>query len=118
MKLPLSARVVLGVAVGVTLGAIFRTDTWLGALTNADLGALGMLVIRMLKALATPLILFAILDSVFKTSLSRASGLRLAAVCVVNVLVAMGIGLLLLDLVAPGERWVGQLEALGAQIGA
>lgn len=118
MHLPLSLRVVLGVVVGVTLGAVFRTEVWLGGISNADLGVLGMLVIRMLKALATPLILFAILDSFFKTAISRSSGLRLGGVCTVNVLVAMGIGLLILDLAAPGERWVGQLDALGAQIGA
>lgn len=115
---PLYLRVLVGVLVGVALGAAFRDRPWLGALGNSDLGTLGMLVIRLLKALATPLILFAILDSFLKTSISGRSGLRLAAVCVLNVSVAMGIGLAVLNLADPGAEWAGHLAELGADIGA
>lgn len=117
VKFPLWGRVLVGVGVGVALGAAFGTRPWLGNLGNADLGMLGMLVIRALKALATPLVLFAILDAFFKTSVGWASGLRLAAVCVLNVTVAMAIGLAILAIADPGARWAGQLDALGAAIG-
>lgn len=116
--IPLWSRVLVGVGAGVFLGWLFGTRAWLGPLSNADLGMLGMLVIRMLKALATPLVLFAILDAFLKTSVGWGSGLRLAAVCVIDVTVAMTLGLLLLDVVDPGTRWQGQLEALGAAVGA
>ena len=118
MKLPLSVRVIVGVLVGIGLGVAFGKEPWLGNLANADLGMLGMLVIRTLKALATPLILFAVLDSFFKTAISRSSGLRLLTVCLLNVGVAMTLGLTLLALTHPGATWVGQLEELGAAVGA
>lgn len=111
-------RVILGVSVGVILGVMFKQAPWLFGLKNADLGPLGMLVIRALKALATPLILFAILDSFLKTSVSTASGARLILVCVVNVTVAMCIGLTVLNTLDPGASWAGQLEHLGAAVGA
>lgn len=118
MKLPLSVRVILGVLIGVGLGVAFGKEPWLGNLANSDLGMLGMLVIRTLKALATPLILFAVLDSFLKTAISRGSGLRLLTVCLFNVGVAMTLGLTLLALTHPGATWVGQLEDLSAAVGA
>lgn len=108
----------IGVATGITLGVVFGRSPWLGPLGNADLGTLGMLVIRSLKALATPLILFAVLDSFFKTVITASSGLRLLLVCLTNVTVAMVIGLMLLSFVHPGDAWQGQLQAMGATVQA
>ncbi len=112
VRVPLALRVAIGVAIGAILGAAFGSEPWLFGIGNADLGPLGMLVVRALKALATPLILFAILDSFYKTDISARNGIQLALVCVVNVTVAMVIGLLILNLVQPGALWVGKLEAL------
>jgi DAACS family dicarboxylate/amino acid:cation (Na+ or H+) symporter len=109
----LYARVLLGVAIGILLGVVFRQEPIVGGLVNADLGKLGLLVIRLLKALATPLIVFAVLDAFLKTSVSARSGLRLLVVCVVNVSVAMTLGLLVLHVVQPGATWLGQLDVLG-----
>lgn len=117
-RVPLALRVAIGVAIGAGLGAAFGTDPWLFGLSNTDLGPLGMLVVRVLKALATPLILFAILDSFYKTDISARNGLQLAVVCLVNVLVAMGIGLVILNLAEPGARWLGKLDALAPFAGA
>jgi len=110
--LPLYLRVVLGVLTGILLGVVFRDQPWLFGLSNADLGPLGMLVVRLLKALATPLIFVAILDSFLRTEVSGRSGLRLLLVCLVNVSVAMVIGLVVLNLFHPGSGWSGHLDAL------
>lgn len=115
---PLYLRVLAGVIVGAGVGAVFRGEPWLFGLSNADLGPVGMLAIRLLKALATPLILVAILDSFLKTSISGRSAARLLGICLFNVSVAMVIGLVLLDVLAPGERWAGQLQELGIAVGA
>lgn len=115
---PLWLQVLAGVVVGAALGAVFRERAWLLGYSNADLGPVGLLVVRLLKALATPLIFVAILDSFLKTSLSARSGARLLAVCVLNVSVAMTVGLAILDGLQPGRRWAGQLEALGVAVGA
>lgn len=116
--LPLWSRVLVGVVIGIALGVLFGREPWLGPISNADLGMLGMLVIRALKALATPLVLFAVLDSFLKTNLSAGSGLRLLTVCLINITVAMTLGLLLLEAVNPGGSWAGQLEAMGAAVDA
>ncbi len=115
---PLWARVIVGVVVGITLGVAFGRNPWLGPVGNADLGALGMLVIRALKALATPLILVAILDAFLKTRISASSGVRLAAVCAINVSVAMTIGLTLLALANPHGTWVEQIGSLASSVNA
>ena len=54
-KLPLSVQVIIGVCVGTLLGVLFGSEPYLGGwLKNETLGQLGMLVIRLLKTLATP----------------------------------------------------------------
>jgi DAACS family dicarboxylate/amino acid:cation (Na+ or H+) symporter len=115
--LPLYIRVLIGVAVGVSLGVIFGSESYLGRLGNADLGPLGMLIIRALKALATPLIFVAILDSFLETDIQPRSGARLLAVCLLNVSVAMAIGLAILNGFQPGAAWAGSLDALGLAVG-
>jgi Na+/H+-dicarboxylate symporter len=111
-RIPLSLRVILGVAIGITLGMTFRSQPILFGLGNDDLGPLGLLVIRLLKALATPLILFAVLDSFLKTKLTGASARRLLGTCLVNVTVAMVIGLTILNVFRPGAAWSGHIDEL------
>jgi Na+/H+-dicarboxylate symporter len=115
-RFPLWARVLVGVGVGVALGVVFRQEPWLFGYRNADLGPIGMLVVRLLKAFATPLVFVSIVDAFLKTPISARSGARLLAVCAVNVSVAMTIGLLILDGLRPGDRWVGRLDALAGAL--
>lgn len=102
-KVPLFARVLAGVTVGAILGVAFGKDPIVLGAGNEQLGELGMLVIRLLKALAVPLVLFAILDTFLKTQISARSGLKLLAICAVNVSVAFTIGLLLMNVLRPGD---------------
>ena len=115
--LPLAVRVIAGVAVGVILGTVFGESPYAKGIsfTNADLGQLAVLVIRMLKALAAPLILFAILDSFVKTRISGRRGAKLLAICLVNVSVAMAIGLAIMNTLQPGLKWEGNLGQLATQ---
>ena len=103
MKLPLFAQVLIGVTIGGALGVAFGKDPFLLGVSNEDLGDLGLLVIRLLKALAVPLVLFAILDAFMKTDISARSGLKLVLICLVNVSVAFTIGLTLMNVLKPGE---------------
>ena len=112
-RLPLYARVLIGVAAGICLGVIFKTGPVLGGLRNEDLGQLGLLVIRMLKALAVPLILFAILDAFLRVEISARRGGWLILICLINVSVAFAIGLALMNSLRPGEQWRGRLEQIG-----
>ncbi|MEO5722127.1 MAG: dicarboxylate/amino acid:cation symporter [Chthoniobacterales bacterium] len=111
-RLPLYARVLTGVAAGIALGVIFGTGPIFPGLRNDDLGILGLLVIRLLKALAIPLIFFAILDAFLQVQISARSGLRLILICLCNVSVAFAIGLTLMNTLRPGEQWRGRLNEI------
>lgn len=114
--IPLYMRVLIGVIAGAALGVVFKTDAIILGVRNDDLGQLGMLVIRLLKALAVPLILFAILDAFLRVHISARSGIRLIAICLLNVTVAFAIGLTLLNVFRPGDQWRGRLEQISGAI--
>jgi DAACS family dicarboxylate/amino acid:cation (Na+ or H+) symporter len=114
---PLYIQVLIAVALGTACGVIFGSDPYLFGIGNPQLGQLGILVVKLLKALATPLILFAILDGFLRTDLSTQHGVRLLRICAVNVFVAMTIGLTVMNTVKPGAAWAGELEELTREIG-
>lgn len=116
-NLPLYFQVVIAVLAGSSFGVIFGSEPYFfGLLGNATLGQLGQLVIRMLKALATPLIFFAIVDALINTDVDFRHGKRLLTLCGTNLLVAMAIGLTLMNVFKPGLHWQGRLEDLMAQL--
>ncbi len=100
--LPLFVQVIIGVSLGAVLGVVFGKEPFLLGAGNEQLGDLGLLVIRLLKALAVPLVLFAILDAFLTTQISARAGLKLLLICAVNVSVAFGIGLTLMNVLEPG----------------
>ncbi|HEU4753390.1 MAG TPA: cation:dicarboxylase symporter family transporter, partial [Armatimonadota bacterium] len=113
--IPLYARVLIGVVLGVLLGRLMGTGTLLGVRAE-DLGQLGMLVIRLLKALAVPLILFAILDAFLRTRISARRGGKMILICLANVSVAFLIGLTLMNTLHPGRAWRGHLEQMAGEL--
>jgi Na+/H+-dicarboxylate symporter len=115
--LPLYVQVVIGVAAGAILGVLFGTESYgFNLFSNAALGQLGQLVIRLLKALAAPLVFFAILDAMIHTDISFKHGSRLLALCLMNLTVAMIIGLTLMNTLRPGHLWEGRLTAMTGQL--
>ena len=84
-KLPLYVQVILGVVLGSIFGVVFHREPIVFGIGNDELGALGLLVIRLLKALAVPLVLFAILDAFVRTRISARSGAKLLVICLINV---------------------------------
>jgi DAACS family dicarboxylate/amino acid:cation (Na+ or H+) symporter len=115
-RVPLGVRVVFGVALGAALGVAFGTRPWWFGHGNEDLGALGLLVIRLLKALATPLILLAVLDSFLTTALSGRTFARFIGICLMNISVAMIIGLTILNAFHPGLAWRGHLDQITGNV--
>jgi Na+/H+-dicarboxylate symporter len=114
IRLPLYGRVLIGAILGISFGILFKNEAYLLGLKNEDLGQLGMLVVRLLKALAIPLILFAILDAFIHTDITARHGGRLLLICLVNVSVAMAIGLTIMNTFEPGKEWSGKLEEMVA----
>lgn len=116
-KFPLYLQVIIAVLLGSAFGIIFGTDSYcFNILSNATLGQLGQLVIRLLKALATPLIFFAILEAMINTDITFKHGRRLLALCGMNLMVAMLIGLTLMNSLKPGQIWQGRLAVMMAQL--
>ncbi len=115
-RMPLSVQVVLGAACGAALGVAFGKEPFLLGMGNEQLGKLGMLVIKLLKALAAPLILVAIVDAFVRTQFTLKQGLRLIRACAVNATVACTIGLVLMNLIHPGNLWRGQLDKLLTEV--
>ena len=109
-------QVVLGAACGAALGAHFETHPYFFGMGNEQLGKLGMLVIRLLKALAAPLILVAIVDAFVRTQFTLKQGLRLIRACAVNVAVACTTGLVLMNLIHPGYLWRGKIDQMLTQV--
>ncbi|MEK9141164.1 MAG: dicarboxylate/amino acid:cation symporter [Nitrospirota bacterium] len=109
---PLYAQVLVAVIGGTTLGVLLGQEPYLGGLRNEQLGKLGLWVVWVLKTLAVPLIFFAIMDSLIRASLPLRQGAKLITICLVNVSVAMVIGLTIMNLWQPGKSWQGHVEEL------
>ncbi len=112
IPLPLYTQVLIAVICGALLGAIFGQEPYLGGLRNEQLGKLGLFVVTLLKTLAIPLIFFAILDALIRTSLPLRQGGKLLVICLVNVSVAMAIGLVIMNTWQPGLAWYGHVDEL------
>jgi Na+/H+-dicarboxylate symporter len=116
-KLPLYIRVLIGVVLGTLCGLAFGEGSIVLGLTNKHLGDLGLLVIRLLRALAIPLIFFGVVDAFVRTDISGRQGLKLVAICGVNVTVAFLIGMTLMNVFRPGEAWKDRLAEIEAEVG-
>ena len=112
LRLPLYTQVLIAVIVGTIVGGLFGQEPYLGGLRNEQLGRLGMWVIVVLKTLAVPLIFFAVLDAFLTTVLPLRQGTRLILICLINVSVAMAIGLVIMNTWQPGLSWRGHIGEL------
>jgi Na+/H+-dicarboxylate symporter len=109
LRWPLPVRVLIGVIVGALIGTRFGRGPIAFGWTNADSGVLAGFYIQLLTALATPLIFFAIVEAFVQTQLTGRQGLKMAAICLVNIAVAFAIGLTILNVWTPGKSWQGSL---------
>ncbi|MBI5012282.1 MAG: dicarboxylate/amino acid:cation symporter [Methylocystis sp.] len=91
LYLRILGAVALGLAVGVTLGD-----------QAAALEIPAKLVLRLLGALAPPLILLAIVQALMRAHLGGRKALRLVVLLLTNTLVAIGVGLLVANVLQPG----------------
>ena len=112
IPLPLYIQVLIAVACGALLGTIFGQESYLIGLRNEYLGKGGLFVVTLLKTLAIPLIFFAILDALIRTSLPLRQGGKLLLICLINVSVAMTIGLVIMNTWQPGRAWYGHIDEL------
>lgn len=93
---PLYVQIAVALCLGVVVGV------WLGP-DAAGLMLPGQLVLRLLGALAPPLILCAIVHALINAQFGKGVSLRLVGLLLLNTLVAIAIGLLVANLLRPGE---------------
>lgn len=89
-------RILLGMVAGAAVGLTFGSRV-------AGLGEIGKVVIGLIKMLATPLILFVILDALLRSSLKAKNGYRIIGVSMINGIFALAIALILANTLKPGR---------------
>jgi DAACS family dicarboxylate/amino acid:cation (Na+ or H+) symporter len=95
---PLYLRIVGAVALGVVVGLLLGERAEVLQIPSR-------LVLRVLGALAPPLVLLAIVQALMRAEIAGSKAARLVGLLVLNTLVAICIGLLVANIVQPG-RWV------------
>ena len=93
---PLYARIIAAVALGVAAGLALGDSAQI-------LEAPAKLVLRLLGALAPPLILLAIVQALMRAHLGGREALRLVTLLLTNTLVAIFIGLAVANILQPGS---------------
>jgi Na+/H+-dicarboxylate symporter len=93
---PLYARILSGLILGLLTGLALGPYA-------ASLAVPSKLVLRLLGAIAPPLILVAIVHALMTVKVGGGTTLRMAGLLVLNTLVAIGIGLTVANLVQPGK---------------
>jgi Na+/H+-dicarboxylate symporter len=95
-RFPFYARILLAMAAGALVGLAAGPST-------APLGEVGKVIITLIKALAAPLLFFAILDAFLRTRIHGRAAARMIGISLTNAVLALVIGLTLSNLFRPGE---------------
>lgn len=96
-RIPFYAVVFLAMVAGIAAGPLL-------GMRAAGLGEVGKLVIQLIKAVATPLLFFAILNAVLTTRVEGKAALRMIVVATINVSIALALGLGVSNMLRPGEH--------------
>lgn len=114
-RIPLYFRILLAMAVGVGTGMLLGERAIMFYMPS-------QIILRLLGALAPPLILVAVAHVMLTTDIPRAKAIRLAGLLVLNTAVAVTIGLGVANIMKPGS-WMsfdapqqGEMEGAGEQI--
>ncbi|HLK15513.1 MAG TPA: dicarboxylate/amino acid:cation symporter [Fimbriimonadaceae bacterium] len=94
-RLPLFVRILLGAALGIAVGAAMGRHA-------ESFKPFADLVLKLLRLLATPLIFLSILHSLLTAEIRGRSAGKLAWLLLSNTCVAIALGLLVVNLLAPG----------------
>ncbi|MBC7880175.1 MAG: dicarboxylate/amino acid:cation symporter [Anaerolineae bacterium] len=110
-RIPLYIQILIALIIGVGVGVLFGAGqpTPENATFLQSLAIPCSLILKALRALATPLILLAVLHSFLTAEIPENSGRRLFFYLLTNTLVAILVGLLVANVLQPGH-W-GQLPA-------
>ncbi len=105
---PLYLRIVGAVALGLLVGVLLGERAEI-------LQVPSKLVLRVLGALAPPLVLLAIVQALMRAEIGGRQASRLAGLLVLNTLVAISVGVLVANVIQPG-RWVEAQPPVDAEV--
>jgi Na+/H+-dicarboxylate symporter len=113
-RTPLYVRIVVALALGAIVGFSAQAMGGETAARVAWLKEVSGLVLALLRALATPLILLAILNALLRTQIGGSLARRMAFYLITNTLAAICIGLLVANIIRPGN-WGGNIGRPSAE---
>jgi Na+/H+-dicarboxylate symporter len=97
-RFPMVLRIVLGIALGIVVGELFGPRA-------EPLAQMGTVILEMIKGLAGPLLLFAILDAFLRTAVRARSARLMVGISLTNAAIAIAIGLTLSNTLQPGRSF-------------
>ena len=105
-KLALHWKILIGLALGI-LWALLSSSLGWNSFTNNWIEPFGTIFIRMLKFIAVPLVLFSIISGIGSigdiSGLGR-MGLKTLAAYIITTVIAVSVGLLLVNTLSPGKQ--------------
>ncbi len=96
-RFPLYAQIIVALVLGLALGPFLGKQA-------GPLGELGRLVVQLIKAAATPLLFFAIVNAVLRAEIAGKGALRMLGAALLNASIALAIGLAISNLLHPGRH--------------
>lgn len=102
-RTPLYARILVALVLGIVAGELLGDRA-------AAFKPFSSVVLRLLGALATPLIFIAVVQALLKANISGRTGLKLVSLLLLNTVVAILIGLAVANIVQPGHRATMKVE--------
>ena len=108
-RFPLHLQILGGIALGLVVGPLLGRSA-------IGLGDIGKLVIQLIKAAAAPLLFLSIVNAILKTEVDARSAGRLFFWATLNASIALGVGLVLSNLIHPGDSLSGFVPASPAAI--
>ncbi|MBD2250592.1 dicarboxylate/amino acid:cation symporter [Nostoc parmelioides] len=103
LSLQIAIALILAVVVGILFGAGNPNPNFIDLINHLTIPC--NLILKALRALATPLILLAILHAFLTVHIPGRSGRKLAILLLTNTLMAIIVGLLVANLLQPGRWW-------------
>jgi Na+/H+-dicarboxylate symporter len=106
-SIPLYIRIIIGLILGIATGLVLKATPSVFTIPTekllVGLGAITGLILKLLGALAPPLILVAVLDTLIKAKLQGGVARRMIFLLVTNTVAAILIGLLVANVIQPGH---------------
>jgi Na+/H+-dicarboxylate symporter len=96
-RTPLFVRILVGLVLGVIVGELIGKHA-------AVFKPFSSVVLRLLGALATPLIFVAVVRALYKANVTGKTGMKLVSLLMMNTVVAIVIGLVVANVLQPGHH--------------